>query len=227
MVGVGAAKALAVALDKPLYAVNHLVGHVGADILDEVGNTVRLPDHRPARLRRAHLAAARARPRLRRRTPRRDHRRRGGGGVRQGRPGARACRTRAVRRSTGWRRRAIRRRSASRAGLTLPKDLVAPPLRLLLLRAEDGGRPLGREAAGPRERGAGGGCRCQLPRSGRRRARSPRRSPPASTTTCPGCCSAVASSPMPGCANSPPSGPRRPESPSAFRRCRCARTTAR
>nr|WP_274637658.1 tRNA (adenosine(37)-N6)-threonylcarbamoyltransferase complex transferase subunit TsaD [Microbacterium bovistercoris] len=34
MVGVGAAKALAVALDKPLYAVNHLVGHIAADILD-------------------------------------------------------------------------------------------------------------------------------------------------------------------------------------------------
>lgn len=33
MVGIGAAKALAIALDKPLYAVNHLVGHVGADIL--------------------------------------------------------------------------------------------------------------------------------------------------------------------------------------------------
>ncbi|MCW4385279.1 tRNA (adenosine(37)-N6)-threonylcarbamoyltransferase complex transferase subunit TsaD [Salinibacterium sp. SYSU T00001] len=33
MVGVGAAKALAVSLDKPLYAVNHLVGHVGADVL--------------------------------------------------------------------------------------------------------------------------------------------------------------------------------------------------
>jgi N6-L-threonylcarbamoyladenine synthase len=33
MVGVGAAKALAIALGKPLYAVNHLVGHVGADIL--------------------------------------------------------------------------------------------------------------------------------------------------------------------------------------------------
>ncbi len=33
MVGVSAAKALAVALDKPLYAVNHLVGHVGADLL--------------------------------------------------------------------------------------------------------------------------------------------------------------------------------------------------
>lgn len=33
MVGVAAAKALAVALDKPLYGVNHLVGHVGADLL--------------------------------------------------------------------------------------------------------------------------------------------------------------------------------------------------
>ncbi len=33
MVGVGAAKALAVALGKPIYAVNHLVGHVGADVL--------------------------------------------------------------------------------------------------------------------------------------------------------------------------------------------------
>jgi len=37
MVGVGAAKALALALGKPLYAVNHLVGHVGADRLDEEG----------------------------------------------------------------------------------------------------------------------------------------------------------------------------------------------
>jgi N6-L-threonylcarbamoyladenine synthase len=33
MVGVGAAKALALALAKPIYAVNHLVGHVGADVL--------------------------------------------------------------------------------------------------------------------------------------------------------------------------------------------------
>ena len=35
MVGVGAAKALAVALDTPLYAVNHLVGHVGADLISD------------------------------------------------------------------------------------------------------------------------------------------------------------------------------------------------
>jgi N6-L-threonylcarbamoyladenine synthase len=37
MVGVSAAKALAVSLDKPLYAVNHLVGHVGADLLEGEG----------------------------------------------------------------------------------------------------------------------------------------------------------------------------------------------
>jgi N6-L-threonylcarbamoyladenine synthase len=39
MVGVGAAKALALSLGKPLYAVNHLVGHVGADLLHEPGAT--------------------------------------------------------------------------------------------------------------------------------------------------------------------------------------------
>ncbi len=33
MVGIAAAKALAISLDKPLYAVNHLVGHVGVDVL--------------------------------------------------------------------------------------------------------------------------------------------------------------------------------------------------
>ncbi|WP_354475118.1 tRNA (adenosine(37)-N6)-threonylcarbamoyltransferase complex transferase subunit TsaD [Marisediminicola sp. UYEF4] len=43
MVGVGAAKALAVALDRPLYAVNHLVGHVGADVLREDGTAIELP----------------------------------------------------------------------------------------------------------------------------------------------------------------------------------------
>jgi N6-L-threonylcarbamoyladenine synthase len=34
MVGIGAAKALAISLDKPVYAVNHLVGHVGVDVLE-------------------------------------------------------------------------------------------------------------------------------------------------------------------------------------------------
>jgi len=41
MVGVGAAKALAVSLGKPLYAVNHLVGHIAADIL--TGEDVEYP----------------------------------------------------------------------------------------------------------------------------------------------------------------------------------------
>ncbi|TAM69417.1 MAG: tRNA (adenosine(37)-N6)-threonylcarbamoyltransferase complex transferase subunit TsaD [Microbacteriaceae bacterium] len=46
MVGIGAAKALAVSLGKPIYAVNHLVGHVGADILDAnggPGRTIEVP----------------------------------------------------------------------------------------------------------------------------------------------------------------------------------------
>jgi N6-L-threonylcarbamoyladenine synthase len=34
MVGVAAAKGLAIANDKPIYAVNHLIGHVGADVLE-------------------------------------------------------------------------------------------------------------------------------------------------------------------------------------------------
>jgi len=41
MVGVGAAKALAISLGIPLYAVNHLVGHVGADLLHRSGE----PEH--------------------------------------------------------------------------------------------------------------------------------------------------------------------------------------
>ncbi|HMR22617.1 MAG TPA: tRNA (adenosine(37)-N6)-threonylcarbamoyltransferase complex transferase subunit TsaD, partial [Micropruina sp.] len=34
VVGLAAAKALAVALNKPLYGLNHLVGHVAVDLLD-------------------------------------------------------------------------------------------------------------------------------------------------------------------------------------------------
>ncbi|GAA1861906.1 tRNA (adenosine(37)-N6)-threonylcarbamoyltransferase complex transferase subunit TsaD [Microbacterium koreense] len=41
MVGVGAAKALSVSLERPLYAVNHLVGHIAADLL--TGDDVEYP----------------------------------------------------------------------------------------------------------------------------------------------------------------------------------------
>jgi N6-L-threonylcarbamoyladenine synthase len=43
MVGIGAAKALAVSLDRPLYAVNHLVGHIAADILDPAAPPLEYP----------------------------------------------------------------------------------------------------------------------------------------------------------------------------------------
>lgn len=43
MVGVGAAKALAVSLGKPVYGVNHLVGHIGADVLRDDGGEIELP----------------------------------------------------------------------------------------------------------------------------------------------------------------------------------------
>lgn len=43
MVGVGAAKGLAEATGKPLYGVNHLVGHVAADLLREDGPAVEFP----------------------------------------------------------------------------------------------------------------------------------------------------------------------------------------
>ena len=84
----------------------------------------RAADDRAARLGRPHLAAARARPRRRRRTARRDDRRRRGRGVRQGGPAARpALPGRAAdrpRRPSA----ATRRPSASRAGSPLPKDLA-------------------------------------------------------------------------------------------------------
>jgi N6-L-threonylcarbamoyladenine synthase len=41
MVGIGAAKGLAVGSDKPIFAVNHLVAHVGADVLER--GAVELP----------------------------------------------------------------------------------------------------------------------------------------------------------------------------------------
>lgn len=43
MVGVSAAKALSLATGKPLYGVNHLVGHVGADLIDSAETPAEFP----------------------------------------------------------------------------------------------------------------------------------------------------------------------------------------
>jgi N6-L-threonylcarbamoyladenine synthase len=45
MVGVCAAKALAVATGKPLYAINHLVAHVGVGLLDQPAGAAAVPAH--------------------------------------------------------------------------------------------------------------------------------------------------------------------------------------
>ena len=96
---------------------------------------------------------------VRRRAARRDDRRRGGRGVRQGRPGARPAVSRAARRSTGSAVGGDPSAIRFPRGLTKPKDLERAPLRLLVLRAEDRGRPLGRAAAGRGRGRAGRGCR--------------------------------------------------------------------
>lgn len=45
MVGVAAAKALALATGKPLYGINHLVAHVGAALLDDGASGTELPEN--------------------------------------------------------------------------------------------------------------------------------------------------------------------------------------
>ena len=89
LVGVAAAKALAIGLGKPLYGVNHLAAHVAVDQLEHGP----LPEPCLAMLvSGGHSVAAAGRGRdRRRRAAGRDHRRRGRGGLRQGGPAARAA----------------------------------------------------------------------------------------------------------------------------------------
>ena len=104
LVGVSSAKALAASRRLPLVPVDHLHGHVTASMLGGDADRAALPV--PRGERRPHLPRARGRP-GRLRGARADARRRRRRGLRQGRPAARASATRAGRRSTGWRARAI------------------------------------------------------------------------------------------------------------------------
>ena len=148
LVGLAAAKALAWARGLPLVPVNHLHGHVASLYLQP--QDARAAVHLPARERRAHAAARRARPDVGRcARARHDARRRRRRGVRQGRAPARA-------RLPGRRRdRPARARGRSR-GVRLPGRARAGA-RLLVLGAQDraalrGARPRARTSsrrAGP------------------------------------------------------------------------------
>ena len=209
--------------------VNHLVGHVGADL---ARRRRRRRSRRPTvalLVSGGHTSLLLVRDLVvRRRAARRDHRRRRGRGVRQGRAAARAA-------LPG--RPADRPRRASAAiptairfprGLTLPKDLASAPLRLLVLRAEDRRRPLGRAARGGRA------SRCRSPTS---RQASARRSSTCWSRKAVAACTdlgvprlllgggVVANSRLREVAAA--SGRMPPASRCASRRCRSAPTTAR
>ena len=191
MVGVGAAKALAVSLDRPLYAVNHLVGHIAADILDADAPPLEYPTvallvsggHTSLLLVRDLTtdvellgetmddAAGEAFDKVARLLglpypggPEIDRAAASGSSDRDPVPARDVAR--------------LRHGEA--------------PLRLLVLGAQDRGRPVGRAARGRRRAHSGRRCRGILPRSGRRRARDegargvrrPRRAAPAARRRC-------------------------------------------
>ena len=112
LVGVAAAKAYSAAWDVPFYAVNHLGGHLAADVYEHGP----LPESvGAAGVRRPHPPAARALARRADRRTRQHRRRRRGRGLRQGGPAAGARLSRAARCSTTWRAPATATRSCSRA----------------------------------------------------------------------------------------------------------------
>ena len=150
-----------------VYGVNHLASHV---VVDELQHGP-LPDPTigAARVRRALVAAARGRRRVRHHPARADPRRRRRGGLRQGRPPAGpAVPGGSVDRPDRRRGRPRRDRLPPRA--QRPGGPRAVPLRLQLLRAQDGRRPLGARPRGGRRAGAGGRRGGVRPGGHRRRA---------------------------------------------------------
>ena len=114
LVGVAAAKALALGLGKPLYGVNHLAAHVAVDQLEHGP----LPEPCLAMLvSGGHSSLLLVDDVTGGVDPLgRDHRRRGGRGVRQGRPAARAAVPRRPAHRPGGPVGRRRSRSTSRAG---------------------------------------------------------------------------------------------------------------
>ena len=168
LVGVAAAKALALGLGTPLYGVNHLAAHVAVDQLEHGP----LPEPCIALLvsgGHSSLLLVRRRHRRRRRRSARPSTTRPARRSTRSR-GCSACRSRAVRTSTGRRATATRRTSTFPRGLTGAARPARAPLRLLVLRAEDRGRPLGRDARARRRAGAGRRRRRVVPGGRRRRA---------------------------------------------------------
>uniref|UniRef100_A0A0N5A0Y4 GNAT family N-acetyltransferase n=1 Tax=Parastrongyloides trichosuri TaxID=131310 RepID=A0A0N5A0Y4_PARTI len=129
----------------------------------------RTADRRAAGLGRPHVPPAGPRPRRRGRAVGRDHRRRRGRSLRQGRPPARpALPGRPAHRPRGGRGRPERDPVPARTDQA--RRPRAPPVRLLLLGTQDLGRALGGAHARCRRRGAGRRRRRELPRGRRRRA---------------------------------------------------------
>ena len=168
VVGVAAAKALAYALGKPLYGVNHLAGHVAVDLLEHGPLPSRcvallVSGGHTSLLLVDDIAGAPADRRARR-----HHRRRGGGGVRQGRPAARPALSgraghrpgarRATRGAIAFPRGLTRRATWSGTASTSPSPGSRPP------------SPAGSRRASGRARRAAADVAAQLPGGRLRRA---------------------------------------------------------
>ena len=183
LVGVAAAKALALGLGKPLYGVNHLAAHVAVDQLEHGP----LPEPCLAMLvsggHSSLLQVDRRDPR--RGAAGRDHRRRRGGGVRQGGAAARPAVPGRAAHRPGRPRGARHHRLPARPHLAARPR--AAPVRLLVLGPQDGRGPLGRGASGVGRGGAGRRRRGDRSRRPSATCSSARRSTPpptaASTTS--------------------------------------------
>ena len=149
LVGVAAAKALAIGLGKPIYGVNHLAAHVAVDQLEHGAAARALPGDAGQR-RPLQPAAGRRRHRSRRGSSR-SARPSTTPPVRRSTrsPGCSACRSPAARTSTGPPATGQRHHRLP-ARPDQPARPRAAPLRLLVLRPQDRRRPLGRDPAARR-----------------------------------------------------------------------------